>query len=101
MSRGTATLLVLLLAACAGPQWTKPGVSDATAAADYSDCRAEANQADTRDADIQSDIMASRGHDWAQSGTLGAHQSGFAAENQARSGDVMASCMRLKGYATP
>ena len=101
MGRSTAALLVLLLAACAGPKWTKPGVSDATAAADYSDCHAEADQADTRDADIQSDIMASRGHDWSQSGTMGAHQDSFAAENQARTGDVMASCMHLKGYTTP
>ncbi len=101
MSRGTAASLALLLAACAGPQWTKPGVSSATAAADYVDCRSEAQQANSRDADIQADIIASRGHDWEQSGTHAAHQNSFAAENQARSGDVLGVCMRLKGYATP
>jgi hypothetical protein len=93
-----AMAVLLALAACAGPQWSKPGVSAEVAAADYSDCLSQAQQANRRDNDIQSDILASRGRDWEQHGTMDAHAAAFAAEQQGRTGDVLGSCMRLHGY---
>jgi hypothetical protein len=100
MTRGTAALAAgLALDACAGPQWTKPGVGADTAAADYADCRSLAQQATQRDSSIQADILASRGRDWENSGTLEAHQDVFAAEATRQSGDVLGACMRLRGYA--
>ena len=98
MTRGTALAVAAALAACAGPQWTKPGAAADTVAADYADCRSQAYQTTRRDADIQSDILASRGHDWEQSGTLMTHTDSFAAENQRRAGNVVGACMQLKGY---
>lgn len=100
MGRAAAGLLTMLLAACAGPHWTKPGVSAETAASDYADCRAEAQQANRRDNDIEADILASRGRDWEQHGTLATHQDVFAAEHQGRSDDVLTACMRLRGYSS-
>lgn len=99
MTRGTALAVAVALAACAGPQWTKPGVAADTAAADYAACRSEALQATGRDTAIQSDILASRGRDWEQDGTLDAYNDSFAAENQHRSAEMLAACMHLKGYA--
>jgi hypothetical protein len=95
-----AIAVCLVLAACAGPQWTKPGVSAGTAATDYADCSAQAQQADRRDSNIEADILASRGRDWEQHGTLDTHQQVYAAEAQNRTGDVLGACMRLRGYAT-
>ena len=99
MIRGTALAIALALAACAGPpQWTKAGVGADTIATDYADCRSQAHQETRRDNNIQSDILASRGHDWEQSGTLAAHNDVFASEDQHRFGDVLGDCMRLRGY---
>jgi hypothetical protein len=98
MTRGMALAVALALAACAGPQWEKPGISAETAAADYADCSSLAQDATQRDSAIQADILASRGHDWERSGTLATHTDVFAAEDQRRSGDVLGSCMRLRGY---
>jgi hypothetical protein len=98
MRRGMALAAALALAACAGPQWEKPGISAETAAADYADCLSLSRDATQRDSAIEGDILASRGHDWEKSGTLDAHQDAFAAEDEKRSGDVLGSCMRLRGY---
>jgi hypothetical protein len=100
MTRGTAALAVALaLSACAGQQWVKPGVSADVAASDYAECSSLAQQASRRSGDIEADILASRGRDWENSGTLGAHKNVFAAESDRQTGDVMGNCMRLRGYA--
>ena len=90
----------LALVACASePQWVKDGVSGKQAAADYSDCQSQAQNSTQRDSNIEADIMASRGHDWQQSGTLGAHEAAFAAESQKQSDQIVRECMIGKGYA--
>jgi hypothetical protein len=99
--RVAALAAALALLSCAGPRWTKPGVDAATAQADFLECQALGDQATRRDSDIEADILASRGRDWENSGTLGAHQDLFAYEGARRSGDVVAACMRAKGYAPP
>jgi hypothetical protein len=92
--------VALALVACAGsPKWSRSGVSAEAAAADYADCRSMAQEATERDNAINADILASRGHDWEQSGTLDLHQSAFTAQSEARAGDVVAACMISKGYA--
>ena len=97
--RTVALAMALALGACAGQQWVKPGVSADIAASDYADCLSLAQDAARPSGDIQADILASRGRDWENSGTLGAHQDVFAAESTRRTGDVMGTCMRLRGYA--
>ncbi len=88
----------LCLAACAGtPQWTKQGVTSQAAAADYADCRSQAQAMNQRDTNIDADIMASRGRDWEQTNTLSTRQA-FSSENGQKSSDYVQSCMISKGY---
>ena len=96
--RGTALAAAVGLAACAGPQWTKPGVAADVAAADYAACRDEERQAMRSDSNIQADILASRSRDWELDNTLTAHKDSFAAEDQQRADEVLAACMHLRGY---
>jgi len=100
MTRLLALAAVICLAGCAGePQWTKQGVSPQRAASDYADCRGQAQEATRRDANIQADILASRGRDWSQTQTLGARQALSANEGKKQSDDLVKSCMIAKGYA--
>lgn len=100
MDRMLALAAALCLAGCAGaPQWTKQGVSPQVAASDYAGCRSEAQAATRRDADIQADIMASRGRDWSQTQTLGTRQALYANESRRQTDDLVKSCMIAKGYA--
>ncbi|HUZ71414.1 MAG TPA: hypothetical protein VMU87_00385 [Stellaceae bacterium] len=93
-------LASLCLAGCAGaPQWTKQGVTPQVAASDYADCRRQAQAATRRDANIDADILASRGRDWQQSGTLSTHQTMFGATATRQQDDVVKACMIAKGYA--
>jgi hypothetical protein len=100
MDRMVALVAALCLAGCAGaPQWSKQGVAPQAAAADYSDCRSQAQAATRRDADIQADIMASRGRDWSQTQTLNTRQALYATERRPQTDDLVKSCMIAKGYA--
>ena len=101
MKRAIAGLgLALGLAACAGtPPWTKDGVSPQQAAADYADCRSQAQVATRRSANIEADIMASRRLDWEQTGTLATREQLFANETADRTDALVKSCMIAKGYA--
>lgn len=92
--------LVCSLAACASSaEWAKDGVSHETAAQDLADCRSDAQAATRRDTNIETDIMASRGRDWHDSGAFDTKQATFAAENQGTQKDVITRCMIGKGYA--
>jgi hypothetical protein len=91
--------LLALLACAGGRQWTKPGVSADQAADDAADCQSQAQQATRRDSQIDSDILASRGHDWSNSGTLAVHQTVFDTGTTDRADAVLQSCMLTKGYA--
>jgi hypothetical protein len=92
-------VLALALAACAGPRWSKPGIDADTARSDFADCRSMGSEATRRDADIDADILASRGQDWSNSGTLGVHQAVMAAGPADRSDAIIALCMSSKGYS--
>ena len=92
-------VLVLPLAACAGPgAWTKDGVAPAKTAQDLADCRHVAEEALSRDVNIDTDIIASRGPDWERLNALGLKRLDYEASNNARSGDIVERCMSGKGY---
>lgn len=99
MNWTTMLALTLCLGACIGaPGWTKEGVAPQAVAGDLADCRSEAKEATRRDADIDADIMASRGHDWQNSGTMSTHQAMFSSTSTQQADDVVKSCMIAKGY---
>ena len=99
MPRTPFLVLVLALAACAGPRWSKPGIDADTARSDFADCQNLASEATRRDADINADILASRGQDWSNAGTLDVHQAVLAAGPADRSDAIVAFCMSSKGYS--
>jgi hypothetical protein len=91
--------LALLLAACSSkPQWVKPGASSDAVSDDLAECRAYANAVTRRDANIDQDILASRGTDWERNNTLQAKKSTFAMQDQGHARDIIADCMSAKGY---
>jgi len=99
MFRIWALAAALCVVGCAGsPPWTKQGVSPQVAASDYADCRFEGQEATRRDANIDADIMASRGRDWSQTQTLPARQALYASSRR-QADDIVKACMIAKGYA--
>ena len=92
--------LAILLGACSGPaNWSKEGASPERAAADYADCRAEAQHDIQRDVNIDTDIAAARQHDWQQSQSTQTHLADDASSNARLNRDVVKGCMQSKGYA--
>jgi len=91
--------LAVVLMGCAGDgDWTRPGTSSKQTAAEFSDCQSQARAATQRDTNIMSDIMATRGNDWRQTGVMGTQTSLFAAENHDRTSDIVHRCMLGKGF---
>ncbi|HUK57704.1 MAG TPA: hypothetical protein VLV50_00630 [Stellaceae bacterium] len=90
---------VLALSACAAPRWQKPGADANQVSADFSDCNSMAQAAVARDSNIDSDILASRGRDWQDHGTLDQHRTIIASETGERSDAVLNACMAEKGYS--
>lgn len=100
MKRIAGLVLALALAGCAGtPEWVKSGASPGITAQDLADCRSGAQAAVMRDTNIQTDIMVSRGRDWANSGALATQRASFAAETQGVNKNFVTRCMIAKGYA--
>ena len=91
--------LALTLTACGAGSWTKPGVSPGAAARDYSECIHSAELAQSRDSNIDTDILASRGGDWERFDLLQMKRNEYADSNSARSGDFVERCMVAKGYS--
>jgi hypothetical protein len=90
---------LLVLACDGGRQWNKDGVTPAMAAADLADCNSFAQSASQTDTNINQDILAVRGKDWADTGALPTIRDNYKAENQDRSQGVVFRCMVGKGYA--
>ena len=91
--------LAVVLAGCAGDgDWARSGTSSQQTAAELSDCQSQARAATQRDTNIMSDIMATRGNDWRQTGVMGTQTSLFAAENHDRTTDIIHRCMLGKGF---
>lgn len=92
--------LALVLTGCAGTgDWTRSGTTSQQTAAEFSDCQSQARVATQRDTNIMSDIMATRGNDWRQTGVMSTQTSLFAAENRDRTSDIINRCMIGKGFA--
>ena len=94
--------LVLLLAGCAAAgNWTKPGVDEAAAAREYQDCRGAATSAVKTDAEIDQDILVTRGADW-QRARLGRLAPRTMQEHTSdRAEAIVDVCMQRKGFVKP
>jgi len=90
--------LLLALTAC-GPTWTRSDTSREAAAQDLSECRHLGQVANQRDADIDTDIIASRGQDWQRLDNLSARRADYNESNALRTNDIVDQCMIAKGYA--
>jgi hypothetical protein len=92
--------LAVVLTGCAGGgDWARSGTSPQQTATELSDCQSQARAATERDTNIMSDIMATRGNDWRQTGVMSTQMSEFAAENHNRTSDIINRCMIGKGFA--
>ena len=92
------SLVLPALAACGTPRWGKAGSDKDAMRADLAECRARGEALVARDADIDSDILATRGRDWALSGSLAVKETGTAAADRGRAAHYVEDCMRAKGY---
>jgi hypothetical protein len=96
----------LLLAACilaplcAAPPgyWAKPGAEAPVVQREYGECIGEANEALKTDREIDHDILATRSDDWQRAGTLGVETRMMRAADREHAEEVVARCMRKKGY---
>jgi hypothetical protein len=92
--------LAVLLAGCAGAgSWTKPGVDAAATAREYRDCQALATSAVRTDADIDQDILATRGADWQRSDAIRVETQMMHDTTRDRAAAIIGACMRKKGFA--
>lgn len=99
MKQSVIVALAVVLTACAGAgDWTRSGTSSQQTAAELSECQSQARAATERDTNIMTDIMATRGNDWRQTGVMSTQMSEFAAENHNRTSDIINRCMIGKGF---
>jgi hypothetical protein len=91
--------LLLPLAGCLGPAWQKDGADEGRLKQDLAECRSLARSATQRDADIDTDIMASRGHDWERTGVLTTKRDEMRTVTGGRAEDIVGRCMTAKGYS--
>ena len=86
--------LMLLLAACnsGGGAWTKAGADQAAAGQAYDECRELADTAVQTEANVDQDIVASRGGDWGRSsiGRIGTQS--MRERTGDRSANIIAAC---------
>ena len=99
MKQAILVALAVVVTGCAGSgDWARSGTTSQQTAAELSDCQSQARVATQRDTNIMSDIMATRGNDWRQTGVMSTQMSEFAAENRNRTGDIVNRCMIGKGF---
>ncbi len=94
-------LLVLAVAGCglARPPWQKPGASVDQVSADYEDCLARVRHLTQRDYAIDTDIAASRGSDWRNTGNYQSRVDTNQSADAAYAEGQITGCMTAKGYA--
>lgn len=94
-----AVALSVTLSACASPShWTKEGADPDQTAAEYADCRHQAQHDIQRDVNIDNDIAAGMSHDWDHSQSAQTHAASDASSDSRLSGNIVSSCMQSKGY---
>jgi hypothetical protein len=91
---------LLLLAGCAAPaeNWAKPGADQAAIARDDQDCRAMAATAVHTDADIDQDILATRGNDWQRASVGHVETRTMQEHTRDRAAAIVDACMKAKGF---
>jgi hypothetical protein len=93
-----AAILALLLAGCAAE--TKPGADQGAASQAYDECKGLADTAVQTEANVDQDIVASRGSDWGRSsiGRIGTRS--LRERTGDRSANIIAACMQAKGLGS-
>lgn len=96
-----AAAVALLLAGCAAGagSWTKAGADQAAAGGAYSDCKDLADTAVHTEADINQDILASRGNDWQRASVGRVETQSMQERTGDRTGNIIAACMKAKGFS--
>jgi hypothetical protein len=95
-----AMAVLAVLAGCGGGGgWAKAGADEAAAASEYQDCRALAGTAVKTDADIDQDILATRGDEWRRGGVGQLQTRTMRDHTRDRGAAIVESCMRAKGFA--
>ena len=97
--RCAALLAAVALAACGTPgPWVKPGADEAAVTRDTRECRAQAEIARSTDRSVDQDILASRGRDWQQAGTLEPQKQQMREQAGGHAEAVFDGCMKARGY---
>jgi hypothetical protein len=99
MRAGCALAVLLLLASCGGGGGDWAGADEAEAEREYQACRDVASAAVGKEADIDQDIIATRGRDWQRGGIGRVESRAMQEHTRDRAASIVASCMRAKGYA--
>jgi hypothetical protein len=95
-----ACAVLSALVGCGGRgDWTRAGSDEATVAGEYQDCRAAAGSAVKTDADIDQDILATRGDDWRRGGVGQVQTPTMREHTRDRSAAIIDACMRAKGFS--
>lgn len=96
-----AALGLALLAGCGSGSagWVRGGADEAATAREYRDCRELAATATSVDADIDQDIMATRGSDRERSSVVRRGTDTMRETTRDRAAAIVASCMRAKGFS--
>jgi hypothetical protein len=98
--RGAVLCAMAALAGCSGrADWARPGADAAAAAAEYQDCLGLAGTAVKTEADIDQDILATRGDDWRRGGVGQLQTRTMREHTRDRSAAIIDSCMRAKGFS--
>lgn len=93
-----AGLLALALAACASPDWEKPGASAEERKAARAECQAQARIATDQEARINQDITSAFQHDWQRTGVAETRRSLLQDRTRAYGENLVERCMQAKGW---
>jgi len=87
-----------LAAGCTQIEWTSPAATPEQTQRALSDCRRQSQPALQRELSIETDIMTTRSDDWRRSGSIGVRREQAGARGIAREDELVAACMRAKGF---
>jgi hypothetical protein len=90
---------IAALTGCGRPDWARPGADEAAVAGEYRDCLAMAGSAVKTEADIDQDILATRGDDWRRAGVGRLQARTMRDHTRDRGAAILDACMRGKGFA--
>ena len=95
----TVLCAIAVLVGCSGrADWAKAGADEATVTGEYQDCLTLAGGAVKTEADIDQDILATRGDDWRRASTGRLQTRTMREHTRDRGTAVVDACMRAKGF---